>query len=62
VERGESITITKHDRPVARLVPVEATADREAVRRAAERLLELRKEVRLDGLDWKELRDAGRKY
>jgi prevent-host-death family protein len=62
VEKGESITITRHGRPVARLVPVETTADREAVRRAAERLLELRKEVRLDGLDWKELRDAGRKY
>ena len=36
VERGEEIVITRHGRPVARLVPTDAGFDREKARRAAE--------------------------
>ena len=38
VERGESFTITRHGRPVARLVPVNAE-DRRNARESVERLL-----------------------
>ena len=40
VMRGESLTITRHGRPVARLVPVED--DRDRTLRASRRLLERR--------------------
>jgi prevent-host-death family protein len=62
VENGEEVTITKHGRPVARLVPV---ADRDPVRIAAAiaELRELRQRVRL-GADEsvRDLIDAGRRY
>ena len=64
VERGEEIIITRHGKPVARLKPVQGTTREEREAQAEEalrRLKELRKGVRLDGLDWKELRDAGRR-
>jgi prevent-host-death family protein len=41
VERGESIIITRHGRPVARLSP-ESADDRERVRRAVESIREIR--------------------
>lgn len=44
VERGESIVITRHGRPIARIVP-EAEIDRERVQRATEAIRELRKRV-----------------
>lgn len=60
VEAGEEVVITRHGKPIARLVPegsqVQLAAD-EAVRQ----LKALRNGVRLDGLSWKELRDEGRK-
>ncbi len=59
VARGEEVVITKHGRPVARLVPA-ATADRGHVDRAIAGLKALRAGCTLGGLDWKELRDAGR--
>lgn len=63
-ERGEEITITRHGKPVARLVPAvdretEATARRGA---AVERLLELRKKYSLGKWKARDLIDAGRKY
>jgi prevent-host-death family protein len=60
VAKGEEITITKHGKPVARLVRA-IPYDRERARQAFEDLLELRKGTTLGGLDWKELRDEGRK-
>jgi prevent-host-death family protein len=62
VERGESITITKHGRPVARLVPVGGGPDRAERAEAIRRLKELRAGVTTGGIGWKVLRDAGRKY
>ncbi len=41
VARGESLTITRHGRPVARLVPV-ANESRERARKASQRILERR--------------------
>lgn len=60
VEQGEEVTITKHGQVVAKLVPVRAP---ECMSRAeaARRLRELAKKNRLDGLDWKALRDEGRR-
>jgi prevent-host-death family protein len=60
VERGEEVVITKHGKPVARLVPA-AVHDRERVARAIAKLKELRKGNRLDGLTIRELRDEGRR-
>ena len=44
VARGESLTITRHGKPVARLVPV--TGDRERVQEAATRNVERRKHLK----------------
>jgi prevent-host-death family protein len=60
VGRGAEITITKHDRPVAKLVP--ATGDVGADRRkAAAELKLLRKRYDLKGLSARELIDTGRR-
>ena len=45
VERGESFTITRHGRPVARLVPVNAE-DRRNARESVERLLKRRQKLK----------------
>ena len=44
VARGESLTITRHGKPVARLVPV--TDDRERAKQAAARILERRRHLK----------------
>lgn len=59
VARGETITITKHGVPVARLVPPE----REAVRdtgAAIDQWLKIRQGIRLDGLSIREMIEEGR--
>jgi prevent-host-death family protein len=60
VEDGETITITRHGRPVARLVPVSGR-DRIRAREAAERLKAFAERHSLGGLSWKALRDEGRR-
>jgi len=60
VAAGEEVVITRHGQPVARLVPAER-ADRETALAAAEELRRhLRQGARLD-LDWRALRDEGRR-
>jgi prevent-host-death family protein len=60
VERGETITITRHGKPVAKLVPIE---EREKdVAATIEAILEARKGRTLGGLTPKELVNEGRKY
>ena len=62
VARGESLTITRHGRPVARLAPVEDD-DRSRALRAARRILERR--TRLARLSLSELLDSiheGRRF
>ncbi len=60
VAKGESFTITRHGTPVAVLAPVEQRDDA-AIQRAIERMEALSATLTLDG-DWKEFRDAGRKW
>lgn len=60
VERGERITITKHGRPVAVLIPPgkDAAPDADAMLR---RFRELRRGNRLNGLSIRALIDEGRR-
>lgn len=44
VEQGEEIVITRHDRPIARLVR-EAAPDRDSVKQSVERLYQLRQRI-----------------
>jgi prevent-host-death family protein len=61
VENGQEVTITRHGKAVARLVPA-SQYDPARVKRAVEELKEMRKKHRLDGLTLRELIDGGRKY
>lgn len=61
VEKGERITITKHGRPVAVLVPPDAVPARD-VDALLERMHEFRRGNRLNGLSIRELIDEGRRY
>lgn len=60
VMNGEEVLITKHGKPVARLIP-EVTANKARVDDAILQLKALRKACRLNDLSWKELRDEGRR-
>jgi prevent-host-death family protein len=60
VAQGEEIVITRHGKPLARLVPV-AVADRSRIDQAISKLKALRKGCTLGGLSWQELRDEGRR-
>jgi prevent-host-death family protein len=59
VEHGEQFTITKHGRPVARLIPIKRS-DEERRREAIARLLEFRKGRTL-GAPAKQLIEEGRR-
>jgi prevent-host-death family protein len=69
VERGEEIVITRHGKPVARLVPDAVGIDRSRARAAFERLRErarllARENPGRPAFDWEELkklRDEGRR-
>ena len=60
VAQGEEVLITRRGLPVARLVPA-SQAKQTAVENAIEELRALRADMALRGLDWKELRDEGRR-
>jgi prevent-host-death family protein len=60
VAKGETFTITRHGKPVAQLVPVERR-DPNRVRSAIERMKAIAAGQTLGG-DWREFRDAGRKW
>jgi len=60
VAAGEEVLITRHGKPVARLVAA-ARADQTRADAAFARLKDLRRGVRLDGLSWQALRDDGRR-
>lgn len=61
VENGEEVVITKHGRPVARLVPAEHLSQRIA-QEAIDELQRLRTGQKLGGLDLKALINEGRRY
>jgi prevent-host-death family protein len=60
VQQGEEVLITRHGRPVARLVP---SGDAQAISREASlaRLSEFRRGRRLGDLRLEDLRDEGRR-
>jgi prevent-host-death family protein len=60
VGRGAEITITKHDRPVARLVPATAVGRKEREKAAAE-LRAMSERYSLKGLVTRSLIDEGRR-
>jgi prevent-host-death family protein len=63
VERGEEVTITRHGREVARLVPVRPVNNREVARAALARIRSRAEQSRLGSFDWSEwksYRDEGR--
>lgn len=60
MERGETITITRHGKPVARLIPV-AGSSRDERLRAVTDLKALRAGQTLGGLPARELIDQGRR-
>ena len=61
VEGGEEILITRHGRPVARLLPLSTTRRRGRLREAVQAIRELRQGARLDGLTIRELVEEGRR-
>lgn len=60
VARGESITITRHGRPVARLVPIGGR--RRSVREAIDAIEAFREAHTLGGLTIRELIEEGRHH
>lgn len=60
VEQGEQITITKYGRPIAKLVPFTG-ANKSTRANAIACLKAFSKGNTLDGLNWKQLRDEGRR-
>jgi prevent-host-death family protein len=59
VERGGTVTITRHGRPVARLVPIRA--GRRSTSEAIEALLAFREQHTLGELSLRELIEEGRR-
>ena len=62
VERGETVTLTRHGHPVARIVPIEAERRSAPEKSLAQAFRELSRGNRLDGVTIRELIDEGRKY
>ena len=63
VAKGEEFTITKHGKPVARLVPVEATKPRPDVRQVIEELKAFSKGNTLGkGVTIRDLIEEGRRF
>ena len=60
VAGGEEVLITRHGKAIARLVPA-AAAERARIDAAIAGLKSARAGVTLGGLDWKDLRDEGRR-
>ncbi len=63
VEQGEEIVITRHGKPVARLVPNAGGFDRAQARAAFDRIRARAAQVKGGPFEWEELkadRDAGR--
>ncbi|MGE0200020.1 MAG: type II toxin-antitoxin system Phd/YefM family antitoxin [Candidatus Melainabacteria bacterium] len=61
VAQGAQITITKHGQPIARLIPIKG-GKKSTAAEAIEKIIELSKGNSLEGLDWKALRDEGRRF
>jgi prevent-host-death family protein len=62
VENGEELTITRHGKPVARLVPIEATDARTRIHALTEEIRTTRKGFRLTASDLPGLVARGRRF
>jgi prevent-host-death family protein len=62
VAKGEEFTITKHGKPVARLVPPQIDLPRPDVLAAVKAMKEFRKGRTLGGLKVRELIEEGRRF
>lgn len=63
VEKGEEVTITRHGKPVARLIPADRqTWDIDKARRAAEELRAIRAKAKPGPESLKDLVNEGRRY
>jgi prevent-host-death family protein len=62
VAQGEEFTITKHGKPVARLVPAAPIKPKPDVRAAVEAMKRLRVVQSLGGLSVREMIEAGRRF
>jgi len=63
VEQGEEVVITRHGKPVARLVPNEGRLNREQAHAAADRIRARARQLKHGRFNWKSLkrqRDADR--
>ncbi len=61
VEQGEEVVITRHGKPVARLVPPKAAFNRAEAREAAQKIREMSKGVTLGGIPIRDLINEGRR-
>lgn len=64
VEAGEEVTITRHGKPVARIVAIDEGLERAKRREAMQKILELRKSISpnaMKGTSFKELIEEGRR-
>jgi prevent-host-death family protein len=62
VGKGEEFIITKHGKPVARLVPLQATKPKPDVRAAVEAMKKFRKGRSLGGVSIREMIEEGRRF
>ncbi len=62
VGRGEEFTITKHGKPVARLVPMPEIQAKPSVQSAVEAMQAFRKGRSLKGLSIREMIEEGRRF
>ena len=60
VKAGEEVLITRHGKAIARLVPADQAA-RSDLKKTISDVQNLRKSMTLGSLDWRELRDEGRR-
>lgn len=60
VERGKQVIITKHGRPVAKLVPA-THINQSLIKQTIQQLKKFSQKNKLGNLDWKTLRDEGRR-
>jgi prevent-host-death family protein len=58
VQSGETVTVTKHGHPIARIAPI---SEVQPVEDAIAQLKTLRESMRLDGLSVQALREEGRR-
>lgn len=62
VEGGESVVITKHGKPVAKIIPYEEPRDRESIQRAIEGLKAFGRAHPRGDLSIRQLVDEGRRF